>query len=102
MIQRSFSQEDQIAFAKLSGDYNPVHLDALKARRTCFGQLVIHGIHLLLWALDNLVSEKSDSLKLISLKVSFNRFIVPHYTDEMQLSTPTFTFHFIFMFTLVF
>ena len=51
MIQHSFSLDDQVAFAKLSGDYNPVHLDPLKARRTRFGYPVVHGIHLMLWEL---------------------------------------------------
>ena len=75
MIKRSFSKDDQIDFAKLSGDYNPIHLDIIKARRTCFGQPVVHGVHILLWALDNLVAEKLDYSKLTSLKTSFNRFI---------------------------
>ena len=75
MIKRLFSQDDQIDFAKLSGDYNPIHLDPLKARRTCFGQPVVHGIHVLLWALDNLVSENLGYSKLTSLKTSFNKFI---------------------------
>ncbi len=87
MIQRSFSLNDQVDFAKLSGDYNPVHLDFLKARRTIFGQPVVHGIHILLWALDNLVSEKSDSLKLVSLKTSFNRFIGIGETVQLILKT---------------
>ena len=72
MIQRSFSPDDQIAFAKLSGDYNPVHLDPVRARRTRFGYPVVHGIHVLLWALDTLVSQKSD-LQLVSLKFFFNQ-----------------------------
>ena len=73
MIQRSFSPDDQAAFAELSGDYNPIHLDPLKARRTRFGYPVVHGIHVLLWALDTLVSQNSGFLKLVSLKTSFSQ-----------------------------
>lgn len=49
---RSFDLRDQRAFASFSGDNNPVHLDALQARRTIAGQIVVHGIHAVLWALE--------------------------------------------------
>ena len=52
MTTRSFSIADQTAFATLSGDFNPLHIDAVAARRLMFGRPVVHGIHLLLWALD--------------------------------------------------
>ena len=41
----SFNQNDQIEFAKLSGDWNPIHVDPVFARRTIYGQ-VVHGIHI--------------------------------------------------------
>ncbi|MDC0946724.1 MaoC family dehydratase, partial [Nitrospinaceae bacterium] len=75
MIQHSFSLEDQIDFAKLSGDYNPVHVDSVIARRTRFGHPVVHGLHALLWALEILVASKSDFLKLVSLRAYFNHSI---------------------------
>ena len=87
MIQRSFSLDDQAAFAKLSGDYNPVHLDPLKARRTRFGYPVVHGVHALLWALETLVSTKSDLLKLVSLKTFFNQPIRVGETVQFMLET---------------
>ena len=85
LTQRSFSQSDQIDFAKLSGDYNPVHLDPLKARRMHCGQTIVHGSHALLWALDTLCSQKSSLLKLVSLKTSFNQFIGVGQTVQFNL-----------------
>ena len=43
---------DQRAFAQLSGDFNPVHLDPIVARRIAAGEPIVHGVHLLLRALD--------------------------------------------------
>ena len=75
MTHYSFSLKDQISFAELSGDYNPVHIDPVKARRTNFGSPVVHGVHALLWALENLVAKESGYLKLVSLKTHFNKAI---------------------------
>jgi len=55
----SFSQSDQIEFAKLSGDWNPIHVDPVFARRTIYGQ-VVHGINIVLFALDAFLSDKNN------------------------------------------
>ena len=39
-----FSREDIQRFADWSGDHNPLHVDAEAARRTVFGQTVVHGM----------------------------------------------------------
>ncbi|MES2794671.1 MAG: MaoC family dehydratase [Bacteroidota bacterium] len=41
--QFSFSQDDVILFAKVSGDNNPLHLDADFAATTQFKRPIIHG-----------------------------------------------------------
>ena len=46
------SADAHLAFTQLSGDVNPMHTDRLLARRLPFGQVVVHGIHLLARALD--------------------------------------------------
>ena len=48
----SFTEQDQIAFGRLSGDINPVHVDSDAARRTMFGRPIVHGMHLVLRAID--------------------------------------------------
>ncbi|MBB6005646.1 MaoC family dehydratase [Arcicella rosea] len=39
----SFTQEDVILFSKVSGDSNPLHLDAEFAATTAFKRPIIHG-----------------------------------------------------------
>lgn len=39
-----FSQEDIQAFAQVSGDYNPVHLDAEQAANTVYKKPILHGM----------------------------------------------------------
>lgn len=68
---RVFSADDQLAFARLSGDYNPIHLDPVAARRLLFGQPVVHGMHALLWAFDTWLDELNADVRLTRLKVRF-------------------------------
>ncbi len=41
--QFSFSQDDVINFAKVTGDKNPIHLDEEYARNTAFKKRILHG-----------------------------------------------------------
>jgi acyl dehydratase len=41
---RTVTESDVVAFAGLSGDYNPLHTDADFARQTPFGERVAHGM----------------------------------------------------------
>ena len=43
-ISRCFSEEDVAAFAALSGDYNPLHMDDEFAGQTRFQRRVVHGM----------------------------------------------------------
>lgn len=43
VVTRSIAEEDVAAFARLSGDYNALHIDDEFAARTEFGQRVVHG-----------------------------------------------------------
>ncbi len=41
---RTISEADIMAFAGISGDWNPMHVDAEYARTTSFGERVAHGM----------------------------------------------------------
>ncbi len=43
-VERTFDEAAVHAFAELSGDLNPVHLDAAFAARTRFGKPIVHGL----------------------------------------------------------
>lgn len=47
-----FTAQDQDDFAGASADVNPMHVDAVAARRLISGRQVVHGIHGMLMALD--------------------------------------------------
>lgn len=43
-VSKTITAEDIEAFAKLSGDRNPIHFDEEYAARTRFGQRIAHGM----------------------------------------------------------
>lgn len=43
-LSRRITEEDVRAFAELSGDHNPLHMDGTFARRTNFQRRVVHGM----------------------------------------------------------
>lgn len=73
MIERQFSLDDQIRFAELSGDSNPMHVDPMVARRLMFGAPVVHGASLVLWALESLVE---DPQRIAALKIQFGHAVL--------------------------
>jgi acyl dehydratase len=75
---RTLSQADFDAFARISGDDNPIHVDAEFAARTRFGRTVAHGMMLysVLWAL---VRRARPGARHLSQSLMFPN---PAFTDE--------------------
>lgn len=71
MAVRSFTSDDQHAFARLSGDSNPLHMNPTIARRLLFGQPVVHGLHALLWGVDEVLRTGMQALELRTVKADF-------------------------------
>lgn len=83
--ERSFTSADQKRFADLSGDANPMHLDEVFARRTLFGGPVVHGIHLLCWALDSFLAPQRRRTAITNVKVNFNRAVLVGETVRLRV-----------------
>ena len=66
-----------------------MHLDVVKARRTQAGVPVVHGIHLLLWALEVLVREEVARAPMLRLRANFKRFVAVHETVALVLAKRT-------------
>lgn len=76
--KRKFFLKDNLDFSIFCGDINPIHVDRIAARRTLYGQCIVHGIHALLWALDCLVEAKGITVTKLKTK-----FIRPIFLDEV-------------------
>jgi acyl dehydratase len=84
MRARRISPGDSALFAALSGDYNPIHVDAAAARRLQYGETVIHGVHSLCLSLDAWAQDQDHSLVLTGLDVAFRKPV--HANDVLDMS----------------
>ena len=75
LASRTFGPDDQLRFATLTGDFNPLHMDAVTARRTQSGAPVVHGIHILMWMLDCIAAHYPDLPSIATLKVRFLKVV---------------------------
>jgi acyl dehydratase len=74
LAERTFTASDQAAFAAVTGDRNPMHMDSVLARRTQAGAPVVHGVHLLLWGLDALARAEPGLAPARRLRAQFKHF----------------------------
>ncbi len=82
----TFSEARHGRFLSLSGDVNPLHADVDGARRLYFGQRVVHGMHLTLWALDTLAAADPLMAPPATLEARFER---PVFVGERVTLTYT-------------
>lgn len=79
-LVRQFSNEDVKLFSELSGDINPVHLDEEYAKKTIFGQRIVHGA-LLTSIFSTIFANHLPGPGCIYLK-SENKFLKPVYLNQ--------------------
>lgn len=70
---------EQLAFAEISGDRNPIHVDRQAARRLFYGQPVVHGLHVAVAALDKVLEAWPDVVRVERLRA---RFVKPVFLDQ--------------------
>ncbi len=76
--QRAFTQTEFDAFAELSGDHNPIHVDPAFAAGTAFGATVAHGM-MLFSAIRGMIARHYPDSLLLSQELMFE---APTYADE--------------------
>lgn len=70
VLEKALTQSDFDAFAELSGDDNPIHVDPEFCARTRFGRTVSHGM-LLATVLRGLLDELLPGSRLLEQKLMF-------------------------------
>ena len=73
MYKKKFNNNDQLNFSKITGDSNPIHLDKSYAKNTLFQGIVVHGLNIVVWALEKSISSKIKDIKII--KINFLNFV---------------------------
>ena len=81
--QYTFTQEDLDWFAEQSGDWNPIHVDPIAARRLLAGDVVVHGMFTLLWALESYCYHSGTAPAKFA--VSFHRPVLSGEAVHMRL-----------------
>ncbi|OIU25253.1 hypothetical protein A0N88_02050, partial [Campylobacter jejuni] len=67
----SISQKNLELFSKLSGDFNPLHLDQEFAKNSYYGDQVIYGIYQVFLTLENFFKKNQKNIKIQKIKASF-------------------------------
>ena len=74
--QRTFTEADVVAFADLTRDYNPVHLDERFAAAKKFPKQICHGL-----LVGSMVTEMGGQIGWLASKIDF-RFKAPVYVGD--------------------
>ena len=70
MNEIKISRQRQNDFTRLSGDYNPIHLDETTGKRSIFGQVLVHGMNVLLSAIEIYLKQRLREGQLARAGVS--------------------------------
>lgn len=79
-IEKEFVESDVMAFSKITGDVNPLHLDSNFARKSRFGAPVVHGMFIA-GVISNVVGTRLPGKGSIYLEQNL-KFLKPVYVGE--------------------
>ena len=68
LAKRVFTLTDQKKFSIISGDFNPIHINLVEARKHITGEVIVHGINCFLWALEFFVKKKNIFYSEVQVK----------------------------------
>ena len=71
MFNDVVNEQRQLDFAKLSNDFNPIHVDSLYAWRSMFGKQLVHGIHQVLICLEDLAKNVNEKIFISKISAKF-------------------------------
>jgi acyl dehydratase len=76
--------EAQTNFACLTGDYNPIHVDAVVGRRSSFGNITAHGMNVTLSAIERFLAARTHeaATPLPELARLQLQFLKPVFVEE--------------------
>ncbi len=75
---KKINQSSQLLFSNFSGDFNPVHTDPMYARRSMYGEQVVHGINTLLLAINYFAKTLKNNFQINKIDV---KFLKPIFLD---------------------
>lgn len=88
-FSKTITERDVFAFADISGDFNPLHIDEEYARHTVFGRRVAHGI-LTAGIISTVLGSDIPGLGTIFTQLEI-RFLKPVYFGDRITATATVT-----------
>jgi len=71
--QFTLEQDSTLKFSNASGDFNPLHIDPVRARRYQFGSTVIHGVCGTFKAIDCLLELIDREISIESIEALYNK-----------------------------
>lgn len=77
MYKKKFNNNDQLKFSKLTGDLNPIHLYKSYAANTLFQNVVVHGLHSVVWALEKTILSNIKDINRVKIN-----FLKPVFLNE--------------------
>ncbi len=88
--RRTLTEADITNFAGISGDFNPLHVDEVSARRTVFGRRVAHGalVFAVATGLRHQLGIFQGSLKAL-LEIRSWKFVKPVFAGDTVLAVTT-------------